>query len=108
MEYIFALKVNELPSGTMKMVKLAGKDILITNFENQFYAISNVCTHLRGPLSNGRLEGKIVICPFHGAQFDVTTGKCTGPAKIAFIKTTPKDEPTFNVKVEGEDIFIGI
>jgi 3-phenylpropionate/trans-cinnamate dioxygenase ferredoxin subunit len=108
MEYTFTLKSTELPSGSMKMVKLADKEILITNFENQYYAISNICTHLKGPLVNGKLDGKFVTCPNHGAQFDVTTGKCTGPANIAFIKTTPRDEQTFPVKVEGEDILIGI
>ena len=108
MEYLFALKTSELPVGTMKMVKLAEQEILISNVENQFYAISNICTHLKGSLVQGKLEGKFVTCPRHGAQFDVTTGKCTGEAKILLFKTTPADEKTFQVKVEGENILVGI
>ena len=108
MKYLFALKTTELPIGTMKMVKLEDQEILISNVENNFYAISNICTHLKGSLVNGKLEGKLVTCPNHGAKFDVTTGKCSGPATIMFIKTTPSDEKTFPLKIEGENILVGI
>lgn len=106
MEFQFALKSADLPVGTMKLVKIADQEILITNFEDKFYAINGICTHLKGPLSKGKLEGKFVTCPWHGAQFDVTTGKCTHEATVLSFKTTPKDEKTFQVKVEGEDILI--
>ena len=108
MEYLFALKTAELPTGTMKMVKLADQEVLISNVDGQFYAICNICTHLKGSLVQGKLEGKFVTCPRHGSQFDVTTGKCTSLATILFFKTTPADEKTFPVKVEGDNILVGI
>jgi nitrite reductase/ring-hydroxylating ferredoxin subunit len=54
------------------------------------------------------LNGSIVTCPRHGAQFDVKTGKAVGGAKIAFIKMQVKDEESYMVKVEGTTILVGL
>ncbi len=97
---------SELPAGKMKKVTLDGKDVLLVNVDDAFYAIDNKCTHLGGSLVEGTLEGNEVICPRHGSRFDVKTGKAVGKAKVAFIKVMPKDEKTYVVKVEGTDIML--
>src|SRR2546428_656735 len=63
-------------------------------------AISNICTHMGGPLADGTLEGYEVECPWHGSKFDIRTGKVTRPPA-----KTP--EQTYEVKVvDGNDILI--
>jgi len=96
----------EVPIGKMKAVKLEGKEILIANVDNNYYAIGNRCTHAGGDLSQGVLEGNVVTCPRHHAKFDVTTGKVVSHPKIGFLHPKAKDEPTYQIKVENENILI--
>ena len=100
-DFIEAATLEQVPDGSMRGVKVEGKDILIVNFQGKYYAIGKKCTHLRGDLSKGKLDGKIVTCPWHGSQFDVTTGNAIkGPAK--------KNVPVYEVKVEGSSIKISM
>ena len=103
-----AFPLNELTPGTMKMVALEGKEILVSNVAGKIHAISNRCTHLGGSLVKGKLEGQIVTCPRHGAKFDVTSGQAVGPAKILILKINVKNEQIFPVKIAAEQIIIGI
>ncbi len=66
----------------MKKISVQGKEILIANVNGNFYAIGNVCTHERGDLSQGTLEGNVVTCPKHKSKFDVTTGKVVSHPKM--------------------------
>jgi len=49
--------------------------ILVCNVSGKFHAVDDECTHAIASLSEGRLQGNIVLCPFHGGSFDVVTGK---------------------------------
>jgi len=92
-------QVSSFPPGSMKLVEAGGKKVLIVNAEGTIHAIGNDCTHRGGPLNEGTLEGKVVTCPWHGGQFDVTTGKATAPP--------PKsDSPAFKVKIQGNDVML--
>jgi nitrite reductase/ring-hydroxylating ferredoxin subunit len=108
MEFIEIAKTGDIADGTMKAYKLREKDILLVNYEESFYAIGARCTHLKGDLSKGRLEGNIVTCPLHGSKFDVTTGECISGPKIGFLKLKAKNEPVYPVKIEGGSIMAGI
>ena len=108
MEFVKVLEVDELPDEKMVMVEVGGREVLLANVDGTYYAIANKCTHLGGSLAKGVLEGNIVTCPRHGAQFDVKTGQAVGNAKIAFMKMQVKDEASYVVKVEGKDILIGV
>ena len=68
-------KVNEIPDGKMKHVEVDGKEVLVANVGGKFYAISDRCGHMNALLSMGNLTGNTVTCPFHGAKFDIITGK---------------------------------
>jgi nitrite reductase/ring-hydroxylating ferredoxin subunit len=70
-----AAKLSEIPAGSIKAVQVGGQAIAVANVGGSFYAISNTCLHRGGPLGEGQLDGKVVTCPWHGWQFDVTTGK---------------------------------
>lgn len=106
MSFIKAAESSEVPVGKMKMVKVKGKEILIANVGGKYYAIGNKCTHRGGDLSKGSLSGKTVTCPRHKAEFDVTTGKVVSGPKVPLVKPKINDEPSFKVKVEGNNILI--
>jgi 3-phenylpropionate/trans-cinnamate dioxygenase ferredoxin subunit len=101
-------ETSEIPIGNLKMVKLEGKEILITNLDGTYYAVGNRCTHAGGDLSKGSLDGNIITCPRHGSKFDVTTGKVVAGPKILFLRPTIKDEPFYEVKVDGKNILLKI
>lgn len=78
-------EVSKVPTGSALEVG----DCAVFNVANRFCATQAKCTHRGGPLAQGRLEGSTVTCPYHGAQFDVTTGALVrGPAQAA-LKTYP-------------------
>jgi nitrite reductase/ring-hydroxylating ferredoxin subunit len=92
-------RVSEIPAGGMKMVTLGIEEVLIANVEGKFHAIGNACTHVGGPLAEGELSGKVVTCPWHGSQFNVTDGRVVGPpARLP--------EPVYELTVQGDDIMI--
>ena len=87
-------RVNKVNPGHATMVYVDGDEVAVFNVGGRFYATQNACTHAEGPLSEGDLEGKVVTCPWHGSQFDVTTGEVrAGPARdpIKTYKVTVAD-----------------
>lgn len=69
-------KVDEIPDGKMKYVEVQGKEIVISNIGGKYYAMDDRCGHMNARLSMGNISSDgIVTCSFHGARFDVTTGK---------------------------------
>lgn len=97
-EFIKVAKTSDLAPGEKMLVEYEDEDVGLFNIEGTFYAISDVCTHDGGPLVEGTLEGDQIICPRHGARFNVKTGEQTMPAFAPV--------PLYDVKVEGSDIFI--
>lgn len=83
-EFMEAVNVDEVEKGRMKSVELKGIDVLIANVDGKFYAMNDRCGHINAMLSMGVLKGKIVVCPFHFAEFDVTTGKKIRAQKRVF------------------------
>ena len=92
-------QTSELSPGTGKVVEAEGRNVAIFNVEGTFYAIDNTCTHRGGPLGEGELNGEIVTCPWHGANFNVKTGAVTNPPARAGVRSFP-------VKVEGIDVLV--
>jgi 3-phenylpropionate/trans-cinnamate dioxygenase ferredoxin subunit len=90
--------LSEIAPGTTKRVELAGLSMLLCNVDGAVYAIEDVCTHDGGPLDQGELEGTCVVCPRHGATFDVRSGDPTMPAVMPVA--------TFPVDVRGEDVYV--
>ena len=100
-EFVEIAPVTELPNGERLFLEIEGKAIVIFNIADQFFAIGDICTHDDGPLGDGDLEGYNVVCPRHGGEFDVQTGKAVQlPAVV--------DIPAYPVKVENGMIHIGI
>ncbi len=98
-EFVRVASSSEIPPDKMKVVQYKGQPVCLANVNGRYYAIRNACTHLGGPLAQGKLDGHIVECPWHGSRFDLTTGEVKrGPAQ------TP--EPVYEAKVEGTSILI--
>ena len=93
-------KKSEIPPGTGKAVEVGGKTIAVFNCEGAFYAIDNTCKHRGGPLAEGSLSGTSVTCPWHGWEYDVTSGVCQLDPSVQVQK--------FDVKVEGDDILVSV
>ena len=104
MGFVEITKTTDITNGQMKAVNIEGKEILVINYDGKYFAINGRCTHMGGELVKGRLEGKIVTCPRHGAQFDVTTGSCISGPKIGLFKIKSKDIVTYEVESESESI----
>jgi nitrite reductase/ring-hydroxylating ferredoxin subunit len=75
-QFVNASDIKDVPLGKMKHVEIEQKEILLANSgDGEVYALCDRCSHMNAPLSMGTLNGKVVICPMHGARFDITTGK---------------------------------
>ena len=90
-----------LAPGRAIKVEAGGQKIALFNAGGTFYAIGDTCTHRGGPLSEGTLSGTRITCPWHGAKFEVTSGKVVGPP-------AQLDVPSYKVVVEGDDIKVEI
>jgi 3-phenylpropionate/trans-cinnamate dioxygenase ferredoxin subunit len=83
----------------MKWFAVDGERRVLANVEGVFYAVSDVCGHRNAPLSRGKLDGHLIECPLHYAQFDVRTGELVnGPVSTAIA--------TYEVRLEGETVYI--
>ncbi|MGD9535497.1 MAG: Rieske 2Fe-2S domain-containing protein [Candidatus Nitrosocosmicus sp.] len=97
--FIRVADIKDIQPSQMKEVQVEGESVCIANVGGKYYAIGNICTHEGGPLADGTLHGYEVECPWHNSKFDVRTGKVTSPP-------ADKPEPIYEVKIEGNDIFI--
>ncbi len=100
MGFVRAAKVGELPAGAVREFHVEGKAIALANVGGTIYAINNTCLHRGGPLGQGVLEGKEVTCPWHGWQFDVTSGKA--------VQNPAAGVDCYRTEVRGEDIFVEV
>ncbi len=92
-------KRSEIPSGSTKRVVVDGTALLICNVDGDFFAIEDVCTHDGGPLDQGELDGNRIMCPRHGAVFDVTSGAALTPPAVIPLET-------YRVSADGEDVLV--
>jgi len=92
--------VSELPPGASKEVLADDLVVALFNVGGKFYALDGVCPHAGGPLGEGTLRGTIVTCPWHGWQFDVTSGQNCLNARLM--------HKSYPVTVDGDDVLVEI
>ncbi len=97
--FVKVARVDEIPPNSKKIVEVDGVEIVVVNVDGAFYALEDVCTHDGGPLGEGRLEGCQLICPRHGARFDVRTG-------AALTMPAVEPAPTYAVRIQGNDVLV--
>ncbi len=91
-------KAVEIPAGTIREFQVEGRAIALANVGGKFHAINNTCLHRGGPLGQGLLEGNVVTCPWHGWEYDVTSGKV--------VRNPAVGVDCYPLEVRGEDIFV--
>src|SRR5579863_3117510 len=92
--------VADCPPGSARELTAAGRVVALFNVDGTVYALDGVCPHAGGPLGEGTMRGKTVTCPWHGWQFDVSTGEnCLNRKMI---------HKCFAVKVEGSDVVVEV
>ncbi len=90
-------ETKEIGPSSMKAVEVEGEKVCINNKEGNYYAIGNICTHVGGPLNEGKLEESEVECPWHFSKFDIRNGQ---PIKPPAVRAVPQYED----KIEGNSI----
>jgi nitrite reductase (NADH) small subunit/3-phenylpropionate/trans-cinnamate dioxygenase ferredoxin subunit len=95
-DFVTVARADEIPPGTVTTVRVGEEEIALAHVNGQFCAVQNTCLHLGGPLGRGRLEGRVVTCPWHGWQYDVCTGLNEFDHAIQL--------KTYEVRVEGHEI----
>jgi len=87
--YIDVADVSAVPPGATVPFELSGRDILICHTKEEFFAVANQCSHARSKLEDGKLRAYRLICPLHGAAFDVRDGAVKGKPATLPLKTYP-------------------
>jgi len=98
-EFEKVANVADIKPGEIKSFVVGNEMVAICNSDGTFYAFMDECSHQALPLSDGLLEGKTLTCAYHGAEFNVETGKALCLPAVDGVET-------FEVKVEGDDIYI--
>ena len=97
---IIAGKTSDIPPGKMIKISIDSRDIMVANIDGEYCATDDSCTHSGSSLSEGKLNGGVITCGWHAAEFDCKTGKLVKfPAKI-------RDLGSYNVTVESDNVFV--
>ena len=100
-DFVRVAATSDLADGEMRQVSADGTDVLLTRVDGRFHACTAFCTHYGAPLATGVLSGSTVVCPWHHAMFDVTTGALCEPPALDALRT-------FETKVDGDDVLVRV
>ena len=92
-------RTSDIGPGEMMYVEVGSDPVVLINFEGDFYALSDICTHQEASLSDGEIVGDEIECPLHGGAFEIRTGL---PANFPVV--VPVE--TYEVKTEGEYVLV--
>ena len=97
-DWILIADAAECPPGASIERLAGGRMVAIANVEGTFHALDGLCPHQGGPLGTGSLCGTVLTCPWHGWQFDVTTGRHRLSATVR--------QPVHQVRADGGRIYV--
>jgi 3-phenylpropionate/trans-cinnamate dioxygenase ferredoxin subunit len=100
-DFVKMAAVDDIPPGTFKAFEVDFDRVLIVHTDEGFFAMADECTHDSGIISDGLLIGHEVVCPRHGARFDIKTGAVTAPPAIVPIDT-------YDLKIEDNNILVRV
>lgn len=99
-DFVKVTTKSEIPADSGKLVEVDGREVALYIHEDRVYAIDNICPHAGGPMAEGSVNGELAMCPWHGWEFNIKTGACDFNDQIKL--------DCFEVKVEGEDVYIKV
>lgn len=91
--------VDEVPVGELKSVEAGGERVVLANVEGDIYALEDQCSHQEYPLSAGELDGDQLECVFHGARFEVSSGRATCLPAVRPVRT-------FQVRTDDDGVYL--
>lgn len=99
--YHVVAQAAEIGQGTTRCIVLAGREILLCHTKEGFYAVDNLCTHAEARLSEGKLKACKILCPLHGAAFDVRDGAVLSKPATQALRCYP-------LRQEGDQILVAL
>lgn len=94
-------RLGEIEPGQPRLVTVDGARLVLVRAGEEVHALADECAHHGGPLSEGRLTGTRLACPWHGWMYDVRTGQCLFPRRGGAV-------PRYPVRVDGEDVWVDV
>jgi 3-phenylpropionate/trans-cinnamate dioxygenase ferredoxin subunit len=97
--YVKVADISQISAGQNKVVYFRSKEIVLINYAGRFYAVDNRCPHRQAPLCAGVVQDHVVRCPWHGARFDLKSGRgLPGPHRA--------DIRSYRVRIDKSDLLI--
>jgi cytochrome P450/nitrite reductase/ring-hydroxylating ferredoxin subunit len=90
---------EDAPDGTLNRIEVDGIAVCLGRVGGAWVAFDDTCTHEECPLSDGELDGAVVVCPCHGSEFDVRTGDVLTPPALEPL-------PIYEARAEGGDLLV--
>jgi nitrite reductase/ring-hydroxylating ferredoxin subunit len=88
-EYRAVMQLADVPVGAMRACTLDGRELVVCHTREGVFALDNICTHAHARLCEGRLRATRLVCPLHGASFDIRDGRPLGPPADVALRTYP-------------------
>jgi 3-phenylpropionate/trans-cinnamate dioxygenase ferredoxin subunit len=98
-QYILACTKADIPQGKSLAIELRGNEILLCHSAEGFFAVDNLCSHALARLCDGKLKGNKILCPLHGAAFDIRDGSALSRPAVTAIAS-------YAVRVEKDDVLV--
>jgi len=92
-------RLEDLSAAEPKLVEVDGLRLVLVRVGDEVHALDEMCAHQGGPLSEGKLSGARLTCPWHGWMYDVRTGQCLMPTRGGSV-------PSYPVRVENGDMLL--
>ena len=99
MSDVAVARLDELEAGQPRLVEAEGRRLVLTRVGDAVYALDETCGHQGGPLSEGRLSGARLTCPWHGWMYDVKTGQCVMPSRGGCV-------PAYPVRLDAGQVWV--
>lgn len=100
-EWVRVAALEDCPPGSLRSVMVGSVPVVLCNVDGALYAVEDRCSHEELPLSDGELEGPILVCQYHGARFDVTSGAPRGLPAVRPIRTFPVEIRDDGIYIQG-------
>lgn len=93
--------LSDVPEGEAREYTVGGREIVLCRAEGEIYALQGMCSHEELPLDGGEVDGTTLICNWHGAEYDICTGRATG---------LPATEPlqVYETRIDGDRVFVTV
>ena len=102
-KWIDVANTDDIGDGEVKTFQVETCRVAVARADGQLYAVQDLCSHDDGPLGDGDLEGYAIVCPRHGAKFDIRTGTVVAMPAVAPIKTFPVIEKDGRIQIAVKD-----